>query len=325
MKLFVCAISIIIMAIGMPANAGAGILGSLFGGSVDRFVRLPNGETMHFSESGNPDGKPVVMVHGWPTSARLYEPVSNELCFSRSSAYRCIAVSLIGFGRSSCPGDGSAVSPSYEVDRLDEFIAAMGLGDFALVVHDWGGPIGVAAALRHSESLSHLVVLNSFLAAGENPLVAALMGVGGPLVSGGTPLLSALSPSLVSTVMQQLTSSELSRSTLRDYKRPYQGSAGACRTQAGLNLFGKATSPESFELYEEIVDGLTGRWSGPAMFLWAEDDPVLGPNSLIGTEAHEYMEQLLPQAQTQLVPGASHYMHEDQPEAIAQAIADFVP
>jgi len=92
---------------------------------------------MHYLEAGNPAGKPILFVHGYPSSAYLYRNVITRVCPDSASAYRCIAISQIGFGKSSCPEDGSVVSPLYEVNALELFIQQMGLTDAGLVAHDW--------------------------------------------------------------------------------------------------------------------------------------------------------------------------------------------
>ena len=80
----------------------------------DHYQTLPSGETLHYYHTGNPSGKPILLLHGYPTSATLYRNIITELCPDHSSEYQCIAVSMVGFGKSSCPGDGSMVSPLYD-------------------------------------------------------------------------------------------------------------------------------------------------------------------------------------------------------------------
>ena len=143
----------------------------------DHYLKLTNGNTMHYYDVGNKHAKTLLLVHGYPASAYLYRYITDDLCGAPDSLYRCIAMTHIGFGKSSCPGDGSVISPLYEVDQLEEFIEMMGINDFAAIVHDWGGPIGTAASLRHSEKLTHLVVLNTVLTLPEEGFLHRLMDV----------------------------------------------------------------------------------------------------------------------------------------------------
>lgn len=314
------------VAVAGPQNAHAGFFG--FGGPADKWVGLPNGDRMHYTESGSSSGKTLLFVHGFPTSARLYEPLMEQICDGRRSPYRCIAVSHIGFGKSSCPGDGRLVDAPYLADRLEEFIVELDLTDTAVVVHDWGGPTGVAAALRRSDRVSHLVFLNTFLDFNldNNPLILALNEFVGDFFQRDRLVLE-LFPSFVSFVMEEFTTRRLGIWTRRDYTVPYRSFfEGRCRAQAGIELFARAGDAPTAALFDEIAEGLSTDWAGrPARFLWATEDILLGPGTGLGQSAHGYMSALVPQAETVLIPDADHYMQEDQPRLIAQEIMQFVP
>ena len=295
--------------------------------TVERYMTLPNGQRMHYLTKGNAAGKPLLLIHGWPTSNRLYEPMLPELCNDASGPYYCIAPSHIGFGKSSCPGGGRLVDPAYEVDRLAEFIDLIGITNYVLVVHDWGGIIGTGAAMRHPECVSHLVVLNTFLKHQPN-LVNAFSAVVGPWLSQSV-INKAFAPIEVETVMQVATSRWLWANERADYSDPYRLlNGGACRATAGLNLFAYGAYPSTGKVEDLIAARLTGPWAGkPAIFLWGEDDLILGPNTIfpgMGRAAHEYMESLLPQASTVRIPGANHFMQEDKPAEIAAHIWEFL-
>ncbi|MEH6592862.1 MAG: alpha/beta fold hydrolase [Halioglobus sp.] len=79
------------------------------------------------------------MAHGYPASAYLYRYIIQNLCGDEDTQFRCIAMSHVGFGQPSCPGNGSAVGPLYLAGQLQLFIETMQLDDMALVIHDWGG------------------------------------------------------------------------------------------------------------------------------------------------------------------------------------------
>lgn len=290
----------------------------------DRYQVLPNGDVMHYRQRGNEEGKTVLMVHGWPTSALEYEPIMDELCGSESADFNCIAISLIGFGKSSCPDDGSMVNPVYESLRVEEFIRAKNLSNFALVVHDWGGVIGTSAAMRHSESVSHLVILNTFFEFEEGGLLEVMTTVLGPWFANSL-ITKAFSPAMVSVVMQVGTYSWLNFAERQAYQSPYDGKNRACKTEAGLNLFANGHQPQSKELYQELANNLKGNWQEkPTLFLWGENDFVLGPSSLFGDDAHAYINELIPQMETTLIPDAGHYLQEDQPELISAHIRGFL-
>ncbi|MBU0993101.1 MAG: alpha/beta fold hydrolase [Proteobacteria bacterium] len=293
----------------------------------DHFVTLPNGDVMHYLETGNPDGKPILFVHGYPTSAFLYRNIITRIAPDENSPYRCISISHIGFGKSSCPGDGSIISPLYEVDRLEEFIELMNLDNFAAVIHDWGGPIGAAATLRQSDRMSHLIILNTMLAFPEISFLdlESIMGFTNGFFSQPRPLIEMVYPDAVKGAMQLLSTSVMSDAVLETYAEPFRGTDDECKCKirAGINLFSKAHT--EIAIFEEIKENAVAKWSDkPAVFLWGTNDPLLGAITGIGIDAHKAMESIFPQAETMRIKGASHFMQEDKPDEIADRIIEFI-
>jgi len=309
-------------ALGVPCPRPRAATNPSAPAAPDRWLRLPSGDRMHYVEAGPADGKPVLLVHGYPTSAYLYRNVMRELCPDLDSPYRCIAPTLIGFGASSCPGDGRVVTPAYHADRLDEFIRAMQMEDFALVVHDWGGPVAVAAALRHAAELSHVVILNSSLRLGSDGWLRPLMAMTDALTSGPVPLAGRAYAEFVGWVIRRFTATTLPPEVVATYRAPFmEGEIAIRRLRASLRLLGQAHESEA--LQQEIARGLA-TWSRPALFLWGTDDPFMGPTTACGAQAHVSWARLLPQALTVLIDGANHFMPEDRPIEIAARIERFL-
>lgn len=288
----------------------------------DNYLDLSNGEIMHYYDEGNPKGKPVILVHGYPTSAFLYRDIITELCPNRLGDFRCIAITHIGFGKSSCPDDGSSVSPLYEVTQLEEFIAKMNLNDFAMVVHDWGGPIGTLAGLRNHELMSHLVVLNTVLSFPEQNFIARVMDFFALWLEEERPAIEAVYSNAMARSIQLLTNKHLSQRELARYREPFNDDEGACRTHASANLFAKAHSDEA--LFEEIAQRAKSDWQeNPTVLFWGLDDPLFGNKSQAAIDVHLAIEELFPQAET-IEFEANHFMQEDQPESIAAEIRYFI-
>ena len=104
------------------------------------------------------EGPPVLLLHGWPTSSFLWRDVMEPM----ARASRVVALDLPGFGLSDKP-----VGIRYSLDffgrALDLFLAALGIDRLGLVVHDLGGPIGVAWALERPGRVTRLALLNTLL------------------------------------------------------------------------------------------------------------------------------------------------------------------
>ena len=103
-------------------------------------ITLGDGE-MHYVDEGS--GPPILLVHGTPTNSYEY----RHLIAALSKRFRCMAPDHLGFGQSSRP-QSFAYTPEAHAAVLKEFVERLGLEEFTLVVHDFGGPIGLPLAAR---------------------------------------------------------------------------------------------------------------------------------------------------------------------------------
>ncbi len=121
---------------------------------VTQTIRTPAGP-LAYTDMGS--GPPIVFLHGNPTSARLYRHLIRDL----TPTYRCIAPDYLGFGRSAAPTDFS-YRPTAHAVLVERLLRSLDLSDLTLVLHDWGGPIGLAYALRHPDTVRRLVLMNTW-------------------------------------------------------------------------------------------------------------------------------------------------------------------
>jgi haloalkane dehalogenase len=122
---------------------------------ASRWVEI-EGARMHYVDEGR--GSTVLMVHGTPTWSFLYRHLVKGL----RERFRCVVPDHLGFGLSEKPA-GDAYRPQDQARRLAAFVDALGLEDVALVVHDFGGPIGLAYALDHPDNVRPLVLFNTWM------------------------------------------------------------------------------------------------------------------------------------------------------------------
>jgi len=115
-----------------------------------------DGVRVHYVDEG--DGPPVLFVHGLPTWSFVW----RHLIAGLRGHHRCVALDLPGFGLSDKPA-GDAYRPEDQARRLAAFVDALRLKDFALVVHDFGGPIGLAVALDRPDAVRRLVLFNTWM------------------------------------------------------------------------------------------------------------------------------------------------------------------
>src|SRR5262245_8131021 len=275
--------------------------------------RVPVLDTeMAYVDTGH--GDPVVFLHGNPTSSYLWRNIIPHV----SSAHRCLAPDLVGMGDS-----GRAPAGSYRfVDHaryLDAWFETLGLArDVTLVVHDWGSALGFHWARRHPERVRGLVYMEALvrpLQWDEWPDAArkvfqAMRSPGGEeMVLQKNVFVERILPA---SVLRGLTDAEMTV-----YRRPYR--------EPGESRRPTLTWPREIPIAGEPPDVVAiadayARWLAesdvPKLFVNAEPGTIL-------TGAQREFCRRWPNQQEVTVRG-SHFIQEDSPNEIGQAIAAFL-
>ncbi len=117
-----------------------------------------DGLSIFYREAGRKDAPALLMLHGLPSSSRMFEPLLRRLC----DCCHLIAPDYPGFGHSDWPGPKEF---AYTFDRyaeiMNHFVEALGLSRYALYMQDYGGPVGFRMALTHPERIETLIVQNA--------------------------------------------------------------------------------------------------------------------------------------------------------------------
>ena len=116
------------------------------------------------------DGKPVVFFHGEPTWSFLWRKVIPPV---REAGYRCIAPDLPGFGRSDKPVDLDWYSYDRHTAAVAPLLEQLDVRDATVVVHDWGGPVGLRLAVEHPDRIARIVILDTGLFTGHQKMTDA--------------------------------------------------------------------------------------------------------------------------------------------------------
>ena len=269
-----------------------------------RYLSLSAGE-MHYVDEGA--GDPVLLVHGTPTWSFEY----RHLIAALSKHHRCIAPDRLGLGLSERPA-GFAYTPEAHAAVLGEFVERLGLDRFTLVVHDFGGPIGLPLALAANSPVQKLVILNSLAwPLNDDKLARGARIAGGPvgrwLYKYANASQTLIMPSaygdkakLTKVIHQQYLS------VFRDRE---------ARVQV-LHALAKALLA-SREHYQGLLDALPSLRI-PALLLWGMKDSAFRPDQLARWQS------LLPHAATVALAGSGHWPHEEDPARVVEEIERFL-
>src|SRR6201996_5022309 len=110
------------------------------------------------------EGPPVVFLHGEPTWSFLWRKVIPPV---RDAGYRAVAPDLLGFGRSDKPTDIGWYTYDRHTAAVAALVEELDLHDATVVVHDWGGPIGLRVAVDQPDRIGRIVVLDTGLFTGH--------------------------------------------------------------------------------------------------------------------------------------------------------------
>jgi pimeloyl-ACP methyl ester carboxylesterase len=117
-----------------------------------------DGLSIFYREAGRSDAPTILLLHGFPSSSRMYEPLLSRL----SSQYHLIAPDYPGFGHSDAP---NAKEFSYTFDHIasvmQDFTEALNLKQYVLYMQDYGGPVGFRLAVAHPERVQAFVIQNA--------------------------------------------------------------------------------------------------------------------------------------------------------------------
>jgi len=116
-----------------------------------------NNVSIAYREAGNPENPVIVLLHGYPSSSHQYRKVLNQL----SDEFHLIAPDYPGFGNSDFP---SPEEYNYTFDNIAEtmnaFLELKGIGSYAIMMQDYGAPIGFRIATKHPERVTAIITQN---------------------------------------------------------------------------------------------------------------------------------------------------------------------
>jgi cis-3-alkyl-4-acyloxetan-2-one decarboxylase len=273
-----------------------------------------DGLSYHYLDEGT--GAPVVMVHGNPSWSFYYRNLVQALRVE----YRCIVPDHIGCGFSDKPGDDRYdYTLKNRVDDLERLIDHLNLKEkITLVVHDWGGMIGMGYASRHPERIARLVFLNTaaFHLPKEKKFPLGLKICRDTLL--GTLLVRGFNAFSVGASIVGCKKNPMSQELMQAYRAPYDSWANRIATLRFVQDIPLAPGDRNYALVSGIADGLHRFTDLPIAIFWGELDFVFDTTFLA-----EWRRRF-PQAQVKSYPDAGHYILEDMKEEVVPMIKEFL-
>jgi haloalkane dehalogenase len=273
------------------------------------------GRRMAYVDSGA--GDPIVFLHGNPTSSYLWRNVIPHL----SSLGRCIAPDLIGMGDSDKLPDSGPGSYTFVEHRryLDVLLDALGVREnVTFVIHDWGSALGFDWAYRHQSAVKGIAYMEGLV----RPFTWADFGEGRAMFeafrspAGEAMVLEQnmfVEAALPGSILRKLDDAEMA-----EYRRPY--------LEPGESRRPTLTWPRQIPIDGEPADVNSivrdySQWlshsSLPKLFIKGEPGAILGKGPIVD------FCRTWPHQQEVTVAGI-HFLQEDSPDAIGQAVADWL-
>lgn len=271
-----------------------------------------DGLRYHYLDEGPADGQPVVMLHGNPTWSFYYRTLIPYL----NHRYRLIVPDHIGCGRSDKPQD-YPYTLAQHIQNLERLLTHLSLSNITLVLHDWGGAIGMGYAVRHPTRVSRFVVFNT--AAFYSDIVprriklCRLPVVGEWVVRGLNGFAKA---ALVFATAQRY---RFTPPVIAGYLAPYNNWHNRIALHRFVADIPLEPDHPTRTTIVEIESQLPAFQHYPMLIIWGATDFCFTVNDFFLEWQRRF-----PQAQTHLIPTAGHYVVEDAHEQIGPLMTAFL-
>lgn len=270
----------------------------------------PGGAEMSYLDEGPRGDEAVLMLHGNPTWSFYYRNLVRAL----APNFRCIVPDHVGMGLSEKPQDYEYTLQTRIAD-IEALVTSLGLKRVHLVVHDWGGAIGLGFAAKRPETIGRLVILNTaaFLS-NDIPFRIAVckLPVLGPLLVRG---LNGFAGPAVTMAMHRRKLTEVQK---RGYLFPYDSWGSRVAVSAFVRDIPLEPGHRSWPALAATAEGLMQFRDRRTLILWGGQDFCFNDRFL------NRWEKYLPQAEVRRIADAGHYVLEDAAEEVVPAAAAFL-
>lgn len=282
---------------------------------AEHWLELEPGVRMHYVDEGPRDAPVVLMLHGNPTWSFYWRRLIKAL----RATHRVIAPDHVGCGKSDKPDDARY---PYRLERriadVERLVHELGLRDVTLMVHDWGGMIGMGWADRHPELVVRLVLLNTaaFGLPPTKPLPPSLWlarntGLGTVLVRGFNAFSRGATRFCV-------TRRPLEPAVREGLLAPYDSWASRRAVLRFVQDIPLRPGDPGFEIVDSVGQRLGQFDDRPVLICWGAKDFVFDDHFLAVWKTK------LPHATVHRFADAGHYVLEDAGEEIEALVREFM-
>ena len=274
-----------------------------------------NNRQMHYLEGGNDQRETVVMIHGNPSWSFYYRHLFTALC----DQYHCIVPDHIGMGLSDKPGKAEYdFSLKQRVDDLDALLTSLKLDNkITLIVHDWGGMIGMAYATRYPDKIKRLVISNTagfHMPTGKQvPWQLKLSRL--PVI--GSLLIQGLNAFCRGAVVQCVTRLAMNKEVKNAYLAPYDNWSHRLSILRFVEDIPLDKKHVSYAIVDQVDKNLQQFSKLPVLVCWGLNDFVFDIHYL------DEWKRRMPAAEFHEFD-AGHYLLEDAGEEVIPIIKQFL-
>lgn len=269
---------------------------------------------MHFLDEGQ--GDPLVMVHGNPTWSFYY----RNLVLALRDSYRCIVPDHIGCGRSDKPSLAQYdFSLKSRIDDLEALLDHVGVRErVTLIVHDWGGMIGMGYATRHPQRIARIIASNTgaFPLPASKPLPWSLwLGRNTWL---GKWLILNRNAFCRGAAKWCVTRKPLPEDVRTELLSPYDSPAHRVAVLKFVQTIPLSPRDPGYDIVAGVAENLHQFAHVPTQLLWGLKDFVFDEHFL------REWQRYFPHAETHTWPDCGHYLLEDATEEVIMRVQDFL-
>jgi pimeloyl-ACP methyl ester carboxylesterase len=265
-----------------------------------------NGQTLSYLDEGQ--GSPIVMLHGNPTWSFYYRNLASLL----RNNYRVIVPDHMGCGLSDKPQNYPYLLKNH-IDNAEKLLAELQIDKFSLVVHDWGGAIGMGLAARKPDRIESVIVMNTAAFPSQRiPLRISICRI--PIL--GDILVRGFNGFAKGALTMAVTK-KMKPETAREYIAPYDSWTNRIALLRFVQDIPLSPKDESWDTIVAIEKSLIQFQNTPMLVLWGGKDFCF--------TRHFYDEwlQRFPDADGHFFPEAGHYVLEDAFDSLAPLITTF--